>query len=170
LAIRDGCRNSYKPEILQAWTPDGMPENYREIIRANPFFVIEGPDSRPVATGFLDLSSGSVEAVFTVPEHAGKGLAGKIIEAIKGEARQRGLTRLTLASTPMRKPFMSGTALALCRKTSTPPGLPRPNCAASIWPSRFKLDRVALASCASLPGPHLQQRPGMLAKITFRPV
>ena len=50
LAIRDGCRNSYKPEILQA----GMPESYREVIRANPFFVIEGPDSRPVATGFLD--------------------------------------------------------------------------------------------------------------------
>ncbi|HAT24337.1 MAG: GNAT family N-acetyltransferase [Pantoea sp.] len=105
LAIRDGCRNSYKPEILQAWTPDGMPENYREIIRANPFFVVEGPDSRPVATGFLDLSSGSVEAVFTVPEHAGKGLAGKIIEAIKGEARQRGLTRLTLASTPNAQTF-----------------------------------------------------------------
>lgn len=54
LAIRDGCRNSYKSEILQAWTPDGMPESYREVIRANPFFVIEGPDSRPVATGFLD--------------------------------------------------------------------------------------------------------------------
>lgn len=105
LAIRDGCRNSYKPEILQAWTPDGMPENYREIIRANPFFVVEGPDSRPVATGFLDLSSGSVEAVFTVPEHAGKGLAGKIIEAIKGEARQRGLTRLTLASIPNAQTF-----------------------------------------------------------------
>lgn len=105
LAIRDGCRNSYKPEILQAWTPDGMPESYREVIRANPFFVIEGPDSRPVATGFLDLSSGSVEAIFTLPEHAGKGLAGKIIEAIKGEARQRGVTRLTLASTPNAQTF-----------------------------------------------------------------
>ena len=105
LAIRDGCRNSYKPEILQAWTPDGMPESYREVIRANPFFVIEGPDSRPVATGFLDLSSGSVEAIFTLPEHAGKGLAGKIIEAIKGEARQRGFTRLTLASTPNAQTF-----------------------------------------------------------------
>ena len=105
LAIRDGCRNSYKPEILQAWTPDGMPESYREVIRSNPFFVIEGPDSRPVATGFLDLSSGSVEAIFTLPEHAGKGLAGKIIEAIKGEARQRGFTRLTLASTPNAQTF-----------------------------------------------------------------
>jgi len=82
-----------------------MPESYREVIRANPFFVIEGPDSRPVATGFLDLSSGSVEAIFTLPEHAGKGLAGKIIEAIKGEARQRGFTRLTLASTPNAQTF-----------------------------------------------------------------
>lgn len=105
LAIRDGCRNSYTFEILQAWTPDRMPESYREVISANPFFVIDGPDSCPVATGFLDLTSGSVEAIFTLPEHAGKGLAGKIIEEIKGEARQRGYTRLTLASTPNAQTF-----------------------------------------------------------------
>lgn len=105
LAIRDGCRTSYEPAILQAWTPEAMPESYRDVIRANPFFVAEGPDTRPVATGFLDLTSGSVEAIFTLPDYAGKGLAGKIIEAIKDEARQRGFTRLTLASTPNAQRF-----------------------------------------------------------------
>ena len=105
LAIRDGCRHSYKPAILQAWTPDEMPESYRQVIRANPFFVVEGPDCRPAATGFLDLSSGSVEAIFTLPDHAGKGLAGKIIEAIKREARLRGFSRLTLSSTPNARTF-----------------------------------------------------------------
>lgn len=66
----------------------------------NPFFVVAAPDGRLVATGFLDLSSGSVEAVFTLPQYTGKGLGSQIIEAIKSEARERGFWQLTLSSTP----------------------------------------------------------------------
>jgi hypothetical protein len=67
-AIRYGCKNSYDDAVIAAWTPEKMPESYSEVIVANPFFVIDGSDNRPVATGFLDLSSGSVEAVARIPE------------------------------------------------------------------------------------------------------
>lgn len=105
LAIRHGCKTSYDPGIINAWTPEDMPESYREVIAVNPFFVVEGPDTKPVATGYLDLATGSVEAIFTSPDYVGEGLAGKILEAIKGEARKRGFNRLTLSSTPNAQTF-----------------------------------------------------------------
>ncbi|WP_313052598.1 GNAT family N-acetyltransferase [Pantoea piersonii] len=72
-AIRYGCKNSYDDAVIAAWTPEKMPESYWNVIVENPFFVVDAPDGRLVATGFLDLSSGSVEVVFTLPQYTGKG-------------------------------------------------------------------------------------------------
>lgn len=94
-AIRHGCKSSYDYAVIAAWTPEYMPESYRDAIVANPFFVAEDSDNGPVATGFLDLSSGSVEAVFTLPQYTGNGLGGQIIDAIKREARERGFDQLS---------------------------------------------------------------------------
>jgi len=105
LAIRHGCAQSYESSVIQAWTPEEMPESFRAVIIENPFFVIEGPDAKPVATGYLDLATGSVEAIFTSPDHIGKGLASQILEAIKWEARKQGFARLTLSSTPNAQKF-----------------------------------------------------------------
>ncbi|HHR6081069.1 TPA: GNAT family N-acetyltransferase [Providencia alcalifaciens] len=104
-AIRYGCKNSYDDVVIAACTPEKMPEGYREVIVANPFFVIEDSDNRPVATGFLDLSSNNIEAVFTLPKYTGRGLGSQIIEAIKDEARERGFEQLTLSSTPNAQAF-----------------------------------------------------------------
>ncbi|GEM_PF-83990 len=100
-AIRHGCRACYAAEVIAAWTPETMPQAYRRAVANNPFFVVDDPVSlRPVATGFLDLISGSVEAVFTLPAFLGQGIASRILQAIKEEAIQRGFTQLTLSSTP----------------------------------------------------------------------
>ncbi|HBH66161.1 GNAT family N-acetyltransferase [Erwinia persicina] len=104
-AIRYGCKNSYDDAVIAAWTPEKMPESYRNVIVANPFFVVDVTDGSLGATGFLDLSSGSVEAVFTLPQYTGKGVGSQIIEAIKSEARERGFEQLTLSSTPNAQPF-----------------------------------------------------------------
>lgn len=116
-AIRHGCKNSYDDAVIAAWTPENMPESYRAAIVANPFFVAEGPDNGPVATGFLDLSSGSVEAVFTLPEYTGKGLGGQIIDAIKREARERGFDQLSLSSTPNAYCFYKKHGFKLLRES-----------------------------------------------------
>ncbi|MDH2067190.1 GNAT family N-acetyltransferase [Pantoea sp. GD03673] len=99
-ALRFGCQRIYPSDVLAAWTPDQMPASFPAMIRANPFFVIDSPDGAPVATGALDLAAASVEAIFTLPDFTGQGMAGLIIDTIKSEARQRGYRQLTLASTP----------------------------------------------------------------------
>ncbi|MNB59991.1 Acetyltransferase (GNAT) family protein [compost metagenome] len=105
LAIRAGCQSSYDSEVIARWTPEAMPESYRQIIIDNPFYVVEDEKGEIVASGYLDLDANSVEAIFTVPEAAGKGLAGRVITAILSNARERGISRLTLSSTPNAHTF-----------------------------------------------------------------
>lgn len=104
-AIRHGCKDSYEAKVIEAWTPMAMPEGCKKDIELNPFFVVDGKDNSPAATGFLDLSTGSVEAVFTMPDYLGRGFASLIIDAIKAEARRRGFKKLTLSSTPNAQSF-----------------------------------------------------------------
>lgn len=120
LAIRGGCKPSYRADIIEAWTPEAMPEHYREAITTNPFFVVEMPDGKLVATGYLDLACGSVEAIFTLPDYFGKGSASLVIKAIKNEAVKRGLTTLTLSSTPNAQTFYEKQGFVFLRESSSP--------------------------------------------------
>ena len=122
-AIRYGCKNSYDDAVIAAWTPEKMPESYRNVIVANPFFVVAAPDGRLLATGYLDLSTGSIEAVFTLPRYTGKGLGSQIIEAIKGEARERGFEQLTLSSTPNAQTFYEKHGFKLMQESMYPSAL-----------------------------------------------
>lgn len=115
-AIRHGCKTVYDADIIVAWTPDSMPESYRRVIAVNPFYVAVTPENVPVASGFLDLKTGSVEAIFTLPQWSGNGLATAIIAAIKHEARSRGFKRLTLAATPNACSFYQRQGFAIERE------------------------------------------------------
>ncbi|CNL27487.1 GNAT family N-acetyltransferase [Yersinia alsatica] len=127
-AIRHGCRDVYDGKTLAAWTPDLMPEGYRQAVANNPFFVVDDPNSQvPVATGFLDLSSGSVEAIFTLPEFEGRGMATLILDAIKHEARVRGFTTLLLASTPNASAFYEKNGFTLISESFYPSQLAQTN-------------------------------------------
>ena len=121
-AIRYGCKNSYDDAVIAAWTPEKMPESYSNVIVSNPFFVISA-DGRLLATGYLDLSTGSIEAVFTLPRYTGKGLGSQIIEAIKGEARERGFEQLTLSSTPNAQTFYEKHGFKLMQESMYPSAL-----------------------------------------------
>ncbi|WP_226944456.1 GNAT family N-acetyltransferase [Pseudomonas sp. FME51] len=100
-ALRFGCENVYSSDILAAWTPDDMPDGYRQAIIDNPFYVIDYQKYNiPVASGFLDVKTGFAEAIFTLPEYMGKGFAGLILKQLKHEAAKRGQSRLFLDATP----------------------------------------------------------------------
>ena len=116
LAIRAGCRASYGEEKVMAWTPDKMPGGYLQAIVQHPFFVADAPGF-PVATGFLDSEKHSVEAIFTLPDHMGKGYATQILTAIKNEALSRGSTTLTLSSTPDAMTFYQRHGFTLLRES-----------------------------------------------------
>ncbi|HCM9477657.1 TPA: N-acetyltransferase family protein [Enterobacter roggenkampii] len=104
-AIRHGCTTSYDAEVIARWTPDLMPERYRQMVIKYPFYVIENEKGDVAATGYLDLDTHCLEAIFTLPAASGKGMATRIIEALKHEARSRGITRLTLDATPNAQSF-----------------------------------------------------------------
>ncbi|WP_375713955.1 GNAT family N-acetyltransferase [Klebsiella pneumoniae] len=84
---------------------------------------ITAPDGRLLATGYLDLSTGSIEAVFTLPQYTGKGLGSQIIEAIKSEARGRGFEQLTLSSTPNAQTFYEKHGFKLMQESMYPSAL-----------------------------------------------
>ena len=104
-AIRHGCTTSYDAEVIARWTPDLMPERYRQMVIEYPFYVVEDEKGDVAATGYLDLDTHCLEAIFTLPAASGKGMATRIIEALKHEARSRGITRLTLDATPNAQSF-----------------------------------------------------------------
>ncbi|WP_126356300.1 GNAT family N-acetyltransferase [Cedecea lapagei] len=122
-AIRFGCREVYSRDVLTAWTPEQMPAGYlREIIN-NPFFVAENENGEPIATGYLDVESGSVEAIFTLPAYTGRGLAKQIISAIKQEAKLRGMSTLTLSSTPNARDFYLAQGFSVVKESFYPSSL-----------------------------------------------
>ncbi|CAI8891628.1 GNAT family N-acetyltransferase [Kosakonia quasisacchari] len=122
-AIRHGCKGVYEDSVIAAWTPDKMPESQRTMIANNPFYVATTLNDQPVATGFLDLANASVEAIFTLPEWEGKGLATQIIDAIKQEAAKRGLARITLASTPNACTFYQKQGFIILQESVYPSAL-----------------------------------------------
>ena len=89
-AIRHGCKTSYDAEVIARWTPDLMPERYRQMVIEYPFYVVEDEKGDVAATGYLDLDTHCLEAIFTLPAASGKGMATRIIEALKQEAHSRG--------------------------------------------------------------------------------
>lgn len=117
-AIRHGCKNTYAEDIILAWTPDVMPAGYRQAIADNPFYVVDSQNgTTPVATGFLDLKNNSVEAIFTLPEFVNRGYTTQILCAIKAEAKRRGLTALTLSSTPNAHAFYQKNGFSLIKES-----------------------------------------------------
>ncbi|MFL4291048.1 GNAT family N-acetyltransferase [Enterobacter asburiae] len=104
-AIRHGCKISYAADVIARWTPDLMPERFRQTIVEYPFYVVENEKGDIAATGYLDLDTHCLEAIFTLPAAFGKGMATRIIEALKNEARSRGITRLRLDATPNAQSF-----------------------------------------------------------------
>jgi GNAT superfamily N-acetyltransferase len=116
-AIRHGCKTSYDADVIARWTPDLMPERYRQMVIEYPFYVVEDETGDVAATGYLDLDTHCLEAIFTLPAAFGKGMATRIIEALKNEARSRGITRLRLDATPNAQSFIRSWGLSRCAKT-----------------------------------------------------
>lgn len=123
LAIRHGCREVYSAEIIAAWTPDELPHAYYDAVKNNPFYVIDDAKHGVAATGFLDLQSGSVEAIFTLPACHGKGYASAIMHAIIAEARRRAFSHLTLAATPNASGFYLRHGFSTLREALYPSAL-----------------------------------------------
>lgn len=97
-AIRVGCKESYDKDIIKAWTPDIMPDFYRENVIENPFFVAVDDHDTPISTGLFDTKRNTFDTIFTLPEYFKSGSGSLIVNALKQEAKRRSVEQLMIKS------------------------------------------------------------------------
>jgi len=96
-AIREVCKSHYSERELQIWTDVLKPGRYEKQIRKGPFYVaVEGGSI--IGFGNLNQKSGEIEALYVHPDHVGRGVGIKILQALENEALDSGLKLLRLTS------------------------------------------------------------------------
>lgn len=95
-AIRVGCQESYGKDIIKAWTPDIMPDFYRENIVENPSFVAVNDNDEPIATGLFNVKKSMFDIIFTLPEYFKTGASSLIINTLKQEAKRRNVEQIMI--------------------------------------------------------------------------
>jgi putative acetyltransferase len=96
-SIRTLCAKDYTPEQINAWAGWKSPGKYRKAMAAGEVFYVADVAGRVV--GFSALLGDEVRAVYLHPDHVGRGLGRKLLEALEAEARARGVAELRLTST-----------------------------------------------------------------------
>jgi len=96
-AIREVCKSHYSERELQIWTEVLKPDRYTEQIRKGPFYVaVEGGSI--IGFGNLNQKSGEIEALYVAPDHVGRGVGMRILQALENVALDSGLKLLRLSS------------------------------------------------------------------------
>jgi N-acetylglutamate synthase-like GNAT family acetyltransferase len=96
-AIREVCKSHYSERELEIWTDVLKPGRYEEQIRKGPFYVaVEGGSI--IGFGNLNQKSGEIEALYVAPDHVGRGVGMRILQALENVALESGLRLLRLSS------------------------------------------------------------------------
>jgi len=96
-SIRMLCAKDYTPEQIDAWAGWKSPDTYRAAMAAGEVFFVAEVDGRIV--GFSVLHGDEVKAVYLHPDHVGRGIGRRLVEAVESEARACGVAELHLTST-----------------------------------------------------------------------
>ncbi len=96
-AIKGSCGDRYTVEEIDAWTSRLSPDSYDAQIRGKALYVAQD-DEQVVGFGQLDVVSGEVEAVYVLPDQAGRGIGGLLLRTLEDVARECGVKRLHLDS------------------------------------------------------------------------
>jgi len=96
-SIRTLCAKDYTPEQIDAWAGWKSPEKYRAAMAAGEVFFVAEVDGGVV--GFSVLFGDEVKAVYLHPDHVGRGIGRRLLEAVEAEARANGVPELKLTST-----------------------------------------------------------------------
>jgi putative acetyltransferase len=107
-AIRGVAGGAYSPEQSTAWSAGKAAENYVRAMEreGETIIVAEAPTATgaPVV-GFASLAGDEVRAVYVHPDHAGRGLGGRLLGAAEQIARERGSAKLRLTASLNAVPF-----------------------------------------------------------------
>ena len=103
-AVREGAAGHYSEAQRAAWAPTPLPalDGYDKL-GAQLCFVAERDGA---LTGFMSLEcDGYLDMAFVLPEEMGKGTAAALHGGILAEARQLGLTRMTVHASHLARRF-----------------------------------------------------------------
>jgi putative acetyltransferase len=96
-SIRTLCAKDYTPQQIDAWAGWKSPDKYRAAMAAGEVFFVAEVVGRVV--GFSVLFGDEVKAVYLHPDHVGRGIGRRLLDAVEAEARTNGVAELKLTST-----------------------------------------------------------------------
>jgi putative acetyltransferase len=97
VSIRTLCAKDYTPQQIDAWAGWKSPEKYRAAMAAGEVFFVAEVDGSVV--GFSVLHGDEVKAVYLHPDHVGRGIGRRLLQAVEDEARVHGVAEIGLTST-----------------------------------------------------------------------
>ena len=106
-AVHIGAAALYSEEQRTAWAPD-VPdcETLSARLREQTVFVAETPTQPGTPIGFMTLSdSGLIDMAFVDPDWAGRGVGGRLHDAVLKLASDRNLESLTTEASLIARPF-----------------------------------------------------------------
>ncbi|OLU35469.1 GNAT family N-acetyltransferase [Pseudomonas sp. PA27(2017)] len=102
-AIRHQCSIVYTAEQISVWTEMPLTDGYRDSVEQN--YHIACNDEQPVATGFIDLQSGEIGAIFVLPAFMEQGIGRRVLAHLEQLALAAGLVDIHLDATPNAAAF-----------------------------------------------------------------
>ena len=107
-AIRETGARAYSPEQVGAWSarhPD--PERFRaRAAKGDAILVAVDEADTPCAYALLE-PDGHLDMLYCHPDHAGRGLATMLLEAVEAGARTAGLARLITEASELARPVFA---------------------------------------------------------------
>ena len=133
-AVRVVGARDYSPAQVAAWIGAGDLAGRLGAKMADGRRCWIAADADDAVRGFIDLEAdGHIDFLYVHPDHAGGGLAGRLLDALEGTARGAGLTRLYVeASEAARRFFLKRGYAVVERRDFEVAGVPIHNYAMEL--------------------------------------
>lgn len=115
LAVRVSCATHYSAQQIDVWSASPVPAAYAGMIAVGGGVVAMHGDAI-AGYAMLDIDKQEVDAVFVDPGHGGLGIGKRLLAALEGLARERGMGSLTLSASLNAEPFYRAAGFVALRE------------------------------------------------------
>lgn len=110
--IRTVNLRDYTPEQVRAWAPDAIDLDPWSARFLGRFVPVAEEDGRPV--GFAELEDdGHIDRFYVAADRQRRGIGAALMGCLEGEARRRGMARLTVEASITARPFFEARGFRL---------------------------------------------------------
>lgn len=122
-AILDQCHTAYTAEQLALWTNVPLTERYRAWVARD--YNIAWWDGVAVATGFINIDTGELGAIFVRPAFMRRGIGRRVVDHLEGVALRVGRADVNLEATLNAVEFYRSCSFSACAQSvyHSPSGL-----------------------------------------------